>query len=62
MIIPDHDSLNTVTHVLVTSRLDVYNMLYVGLPLKLVQKPQVVQNVAGQWLTGAGDCQHIILR
>ena len=35
------------------------NTLYVGLPLRLMQKLQVVQNVAARLLTGVRKCQHI---
>lgn len=32
------------THVLVTSQLSCCHALYMGLPLKMLQKPQMVQN------------------
>ncbi|KAF7252767.1 putative RNA-directed DNA polymerase from transposon BS [Varanus komodoensis] len=51
--------LATVTHALVTSRLDFCNTLYVGLPLKMVQILQLVQNRAARLLTGTGHCSHI---
>lgn len=39
----DREALFRVTHTLVTSRLDFYNMVYMGLPLKTIQKLQLVQ-------------------
>lgn len=39
------DSLITVAHALVASRQDYYNVLYVGLPLMLVRRLQLVHNV-----------------
>ncbi|KAF7239274.1 Inactive carboxypeptidase-like protein X2 [Varanus komodoensis] len=50
-----NDCLVTVTHVLVTSRLDFCNALCVGLPLKTV----LVPNRAARLLTGTGCCAHI---
>ena len=50
--------LATVTHALVTSRLDYCNALYVGLPLKSVRKLQLVQRAAARLLTGAGYREH----
>ena len=40
--------LTTVAHAFVTSCLGYCNMLYVGLPLKTVQKFQLVQNLGSQ--------------
>ena len=40
----DEQSLMTVTHALVTSHTDYCNVLYMGLPLKTVQRLQLVQN------------------
>ena len=51
--------LASVTHALVTSRLDYYNTLYVGLPLKSVRKLHLVQRAAARLLTGAGYGEHI---
>ncbi|KAF7248118.1 Isopentenyl-diphosphate delta-isomerase [Varanus komodoensis] len=50
----EYDCLATVTHALVTSRLDFCNALYVGLPLKTVRILQLVQNRAARLLTGTG--------
>ncbi|KAF7237138.1 Protoheme IX farnesyltransferase [Varanus komodoensis] len=50
----ENDCLATVA--LVTSQLDFYNVLYVGLPLKTVQILQLVQNRAARLLTGTGRC------
>ena len=48
----DVGALTTLVHVLVVSRLDYCNVLYVGLPLRLMQKLQMVQNTAARLLTG----------
>ncbi|KAF7252606.1 putative RNA-directed DNA polymerase from transposon BS [Varanus komodoensis] len=55
----ENDCLATVTHTLVTSRLDFCNVLYMGLPLKMLQILQLVQNRAARLLTGTGRCSHI---
>ena len=49
----------TLVHVLVISILDHCNALYVGLPLRLMRKLQVVQNAAARLLTGVRKHQHI---
>ncbi|XP_053224999.1 uncharacterized protein LOC128403884 [Podarcis raffonei] len=51
--------LATVIHAMVTSRLDYCNSLYAGLPLKLTQKLQWVQNAAARLLTGSVPWEHI---
>ena len=51
--------LATVIHATVTSRLDYCNSLYAGLPLKLTQKLQRVQNAAARLLTGSLPRDHI---
>ncbi|KAF7249427.1 Galectin-related protein, partial [Varanus komodoensis] len=55
----EDDCLVTVTQTLVTSRLDICNALYVGLPLKTVWILQMVQNRAARLLTGTGHYSHI---
>ncbi|KAF7238279.1 Retinoic acid receptor beta, partial [Varanus komodoensis] len=55
----EYDCLATVTHTLVTSRLDFCNALYVGLPLKTVRILQLVQNRAARLLTGTGRYVHM---
>ncbi|KAF7236010.1 Olfactory receptor 10V1 [Varanus komodoensis] len=55
----EYDCLATVTHALVTSRLDFCNALYVGLPLKTVRILQLVQNRAASLLTGTGRYVHM---
>ncbi|KAF7237751.1 Insulin-like growth factor 2 mRNA-binding protein 3, partial [Varanus komodoensis] len=53
------DCLATVTHALVTSRLDFCNALYVELLLKTVRILQLVQNRAARLLTGTGRYVHM---
>ncbi|KAF7238096.1 hypothetical protein EYD10_15124 [Varanus komodoensis] len=55
----EYNCLATVTHALVTSRLDFCNALYVGLPLKTVWILQLVQNRAARLLTGTGRYVHM---
>ncbi|KAF7236906.1 Coiled-coil domain-containing protein 40, partial [Varanus komodoensis] len=55
----EYDCLATVTHALVTSRLDFCNMLYMGLPLKTVRILQLVQNRAARLLMGTGRYVHM---
>ena len=52
-------ALTTLVHALVISRLDHCNALYVGLPLRLLRKLQVVQNAAARLLSGVKRYQHI---
>lgn len=49
----DWETQFTVIHDLVTSHLDDYNVLYVGLPLKSIEKLQLVQNVAACTILGS---------
>uniref|UniRef100_A0A670J1P8 Reverse transcriptase domain-containing protein n=1 Tax=Podarcis muralis TaxID=64176 RepID=A0A670J1P8_PODMU len=51
--------LATVIHATVTSRLDYCNSLYMGLPLRLTQKLQRVQNAAARLLMGSSLRDHI---
>uniref|UniRef100_A0A8D0GH51 Reverse transcriptase domain-containing protein n=1 Tax=Sphenodon punctatus TaxID=8508 RepID=A0A8D0GH51_SPHPU len=51
--------LATLIHAFITSRLDYCNALYVGLPLFLVRRLQLVQNAAARLLTGTGQWEHI---
>ena len=46
-------------HALVVSRIGYCNALYVGLPLRLMRKLQMVQNMAARLLTGVKTFQHI---
>ncbi|XP_058023921.1 uncharacterized protein LOC131190598, partial [Ahaetulla prasina] len=55
----DRDALCTVTHALVTSRLDYCNALYMGLPLKCTRRLQLVQNAAARVIVGATRCSHV---
>lgn len=48
-----------VTHVLVTCKLDYCNALYVGLPLKIHQKLQVVQKATVWMLLGNPKVHHV---
>uniref|UniRef100_A0A8D0BC31 Reverse transcriptase domain-containing protein n=1 Tax=Salvator merianae TaxID=96440 RepID=A0A8D0BC31_SALMN len=48
----DRESLLTVAHALITSRIDYCNALYMGLPLKSVRRLQVVQNAAARAISG----------
>lgn len=52
--------VSTVIHVLVTSRLDNYNMLFVELPLRLAQRLQLVQNDTVQVPSGAPSQSNIM--
>lgn len=55
--------LATVIHIPVLSRLVIYNVLYLGLPLKSTWEVQLVQNAADRLLTGVDlrDCITLIL-
>ncbi|XP_058037869.1 uncharacterized protein LOC131197613 [Ahaetulla prasina] len=55
----DRDALCTVTHALVTSRLDYCNALYMGLPLRCTRRLQLVQNAAARVVMGAARGSHV---
>ena len=55
----DVGALTTLVHVLVISRLEYFNALYMGLPLRLMRKLQMVHNVAARLLSGTRKYQHI---
>ena len=55
----DGGSLTILVHAFVILRLDYCNALYVGLPLRLMWKLQMVQNVAARLLSGMRRHQHI---
>ena len=57
----DVGALTTLVHVLVVSRLDYCHALYVGLPLRLMRKVQMVQNTAVRLLTELKKYNHIFL-
>ncbi|XP_061471923.1 uncharacterized protein LOC133379865 [Rhineura floridana] len=55
----DKDKLASVVHALVTSKLDYCNVLYMGLPLRTVQKLQLVKNAAARLVTGTRWFEHV---
>uniref|UniRef100_A0A8C6Y4J2 Reverse transcriptase domain-containing protein n=1 Tax=Naja naja TaxID=35670 RepID=A0A8C6Y4J2_NAJNA len=55
----DRDALRTVTHALVTSRLNYCNTLYLGLPLHTIRRLQLVQNAAARVVMGVSRFSHI---
>uniref|UniRef100_H3B777 Reverse transcriptase domain-containing protein n=1 Tax=Latimeria chalumnae TaxID=7897 RepID=H3B777_LATCH len=54
-----HDSLSTLMHAFVTSRLDYCNALYAGLPLKAIRRLQLVQNSAARVVHNVSRFDHI---
>lgn len=56
----DRDSLTAVVHTLSTLRLDYCNVFYVGMPLGLVQKLQLVQKEAARLLMESSGWEHTI--
>uniref|UniRef100_M3XH00 Reverse transcriptase domain-containing protein n=1 Tax=Latimeria chalumnae TaxID=7897 RepID=M3XH00_LATCH len=54
-----HDSLATLMHAFVSSRLDYCNALYAGLPLKAIHRLQLVQNAAARVVYNVGRFDHI---
>ena len=55
----DVGALTTLVHAFIISRRDYCNALYMGLPLRLMQKMQMVQNTASRLLTGVKKYHHI---
>ena len=55
----DAGVLTTLVHELVISRLDHCNAIYMGLPLRLMRKLQIVQNVVARLLSGVRKHHHI---
>ena len=53
------DCFARVVHALVICRLDYCNELYVGIPLTVTQKLQLMQNAAARLVTGSGRRDHI---
>lgn len=56
----DWEALLTVTNALIISHSDSCKMLYVGLPLKIIQKPQLMKNVAAWVINDARYMPHVI--
>uniref|UniRef100_M3XHX1 Reverse transcriptase domain-containing protein n=1 Tax=Latimeria chalumnae TaxID=7897 RepID=M3XHX1_LATCH len=54
-----HDSLSTLMHTFIVSRLDYCNVLYAGLPLKAIRRLQLVQNAAARLLHNVSSFDHI---
>ena len=55
----DAGAHTTLIHALVISRIDYCSALYVGLPLMLMWRLQLVQNLVGRLITGVKKFQHI---
>ena len=53
------DSLETLVHAFVSSRLDYCNALYLGIPQKQLSRLQLVQNCAARLLAGANRRDHV---
>uniref|UniRef100_H3A3B7 Reverse transcriptase domain-containing protein n=1 Tax=Latimeria chalumnae TaxID=7897 RepID=H3A3B7_LATCH len=54
-----HESLATLMHAFVSSRIDYCNALYAGLPLKLIRRLQLVQNSAARVVKNVSRFDHI---
>uniref|UniRef100_H3AFR3 Reverse transcriptase domain-containing protein n=1 Tax=Latimeria chalumnae TaxID=7897 RepID=H3AFR3_LATCH len=54
-----HDSLATLMHAFVSSRIDYCNALYIGLPLKLIHRLQLIQNSAARVVKNVSRFDHI---
>ena len=55
----DTGALTMLVHAIVVSRIDYCNALYIGFPLRVMQKLQMVQNMVARLLTGVKRCHHI---
>lgn len=55
----DDEALCMVSHALVLSQLDYCNKFYMGLPLKNIQKLQLVQNAVAHTILGVPRAAHI---
>ncbi|XP_064418828.1 RNA-directed DNA polymerase from mobile element jockey isoform X2 [Latimeria chalumnae] len=58
LVLP-RDSLSTLMHAFVSSRLDYCNALYAGLPLKAIRRLQLVQNSAARVVNNVSRFDHI---
>ncbi|KAK2148097.1 hypothetical protein LSH36_516g01009 [Paralvinella palmiformis] len=54
-----HDALISVVHAFITSRLDYYNSLLLGLSNKMLQRLQRIPNIAARIVTGCRKYDHI---
>ena len=59
MPILTHDAFTSVVYAFITSRLDYFNSLLLGVSDKLVQRFQRIQNIAARIITGCLKYDHI---